>query len=88
MIDARRGEIYGGVYDGALNAVSDEVVMPMADWLATLPAAAEIVKSEGRLLAGAIGSIAAGHPELARDPGKIDANYVRRSDAELLWREP
>ena len=88
MIDARRGEIYGGVYDGALNAVSDEVVMPMADWLATLPAGAEIVKSEGRLLAGAIGSIAAGHPELARDPAEIDANYVRRSDAELLWREP
>ena len=25
---------------------------------------------------------------LAKDPAEIDANYVRRSDAELLWRDP
>ena len=55
---------------------------------ATLPAGAEIVEGDGRLLAGAIGKIAASHPELARDPAEIDANYVRRSDAELLWRKP
>jgi tRNA threonylcarbamoyladenosine biosynthesis protein TsaB len=88
IIDARRGEIYGGVYDGSLNAVSEEVVMPRTQWLATLPAGAEIVEGDGRLLAGAIGVIAASHPELAQDPAEIDANYVRRSDAELLWREP
>jgi tRNA threonylcarbamoyladenosine biosynthesis protein TsaB len=88
IIDARRGEIYGGVYHGSLNAVSEEVVMPRTQWLATLPDGAEIVEGDGRLLAGAIGIIAASHPELARDPAEIDANYVRRSDAELLWREP
>jgi hypothetical protein len=25
--------------------------------------------------------------ELAQDPEEIDANYVRRSDAELMWKE-
>jgi len=88
IIDARRGEIYGGVYDGSLNAISEEVVMPKTQWLATLPDGAEIVEGDGRLLAGAIGKIAASHPELARDPAEIDANYVRRSDAEILWKEP
>ncbi len=88
FFDARRGEIYGGVYDNALNVVSEEVVMPKQQWLATLPADAEIVEADGRPLAAAIGRIAAEHPELARDPAEIDANYVRRSDAELLWREP
>ncbi len=87
IIDARRGEIYGGVYDSALNAVSEEMVMPRAQWLAALLAGAEIVEGDGRLLAGAIGKIVASHPELARDPAEIDANYVRRSDAELLWRD-
>jgi len=43
-----------------------------------------------RALAAAIGNIAwqefaAG---LASDPADIDANYVRRSDAELFWKEP
>jgi tRNA threonylcarbamoyladenosine biosynthesis protein TsaB len=42
-----------------------------------------------RALAAAIGQVAferfrAG---LARDPADIDADYVRRSDAELFWKE-
>jgi tRNA threonylcarbamoyladenosine biosynthesis protein TsaB len=43
-----------------------------------------------RALAGAIAKIAARRfaQGLAQDPALIDANYVRRSDAELLWREP
>ena len=88
MMDARRGEIYGGVYNSNLELIADEVVMPKEQWLATLPDGAEIVEGGGRALAGAIGKIAASHPQLARDPAEIDANYVRRSDAELLWREP
>ena len=87
IIDARRGEIYGGLYDGNLNAISDEVVIAKDQWLATLPPDAEIVETN-RPLAGAIARIAAHRPDLARDPAEIDANYVRRSDAELLWREP
>jgi tRNA threonylcarbamoyladenosine biosynthesis protein TsaB len=43
-----------------------------------------------RALAGAIGCIAwrAYEADLASDPANIDANYVRRSDAELFWKEP
>jgi tRNA threonylcarbamoyladenosine biosynthesis protein TsaB len=42
-----------------------------------------------RALAGAIGRIAAQECRAGRaqDPAAIDANYVRRSDAELFWKE-
>lgn len=42
-----------------------------------------------RALAAAIGQIAFDRfrAGLARDPADIDADYVRRSDAELLWKE-
>ncbi len=40
-----------------------------------------------RWLAGAIGKIAASRFELAQDPAAIDANYVRRSDAEMKWKD-
>ncbi len=42
-----------------------------------------------RALAGAVGRIAWGRYQagLAMDPAEIDANYVRRSDAELYWKE-
>ena len=100
VLDARRGDIFGAVYDNAFRLVCDEVVMPLESWLATLPGGdleyitggislkgVERVTEAPRLLAGAIGMIAASFPELARDPVEIDANYVRRSDAELIWRE-
>jgi tRNA threonylcarbamoyladenosine biosynthesis protein TsaB len=103
-MDARRGEVYGAVYDAALRLVRDEVVMKFADWIESLPggdleliAAGFTPPSVGlpvtpapRALAGAISSIAALRfvAGLAKDPVEIDANYVRRSDAELLWRDP
>ena len=42
-----------------------------------------------RELAGAVGSIAACRlaSGVRLEPAAIDANYVRRSDAELFWRE-
>ncbi len=42
-----------------------------------------------RALAGAIGRIGAQRftAGLASDPAAIDANYVRRSDAEMLWKD-
>jgi tRNA threonylcarbamoyladenosine biosynthesis protein TsaB len=94
VIDARRGEIYGAIYDAALNSVREEVVMNHEAWLATLPPG-DIEIIDARLLqpqpplAGAIGKIAAARfaAGLADDPATIDANYVRRSDAELLWRD-
>ena len=41
-------------------------------------------------LAAAVGKIALHRfaRGLAQDPIEIDANYVRRSDAELLWKDP
>jgi tRNA threonylcarbamoyladenosine biosynthesis protein TsaB len=106
VIDARRGEVYGAVYDSALRTVREEVVVPFPAWLNTLPAgdlefitagytiaASQVngapVTQAPRALAGAIGRIAIARfsAGAAQDPAAIDANYVRRSDAELLWRE-
>ena len=91
MIDARRGEIYGAVYNSRLELVMPEVVLKLENWLATLPAGCEVISTVGapRALAAAIGHIAwdeftLGH---SSDPAEIDANYVRRSDAELFWKE-
>jgi tRNA threonylcarbamoyladenosine biosynthesis protein TsaB len=87
-MDARRGDIYGAVYNASLELVQDEVVMKHDAWLASLPADVEVCSTK-RPLAAAIGRIAsrefaAGH---ALDPAAIDANYVRRADAEMLWQD-
>jgi tRNA threonylcarbamoyladenosine biosynthesis protein TsaB len=119
LIDARRGEIYGAVYNSSLELAQDEVVIQLTDWLTGIQKAfpadnLEFITQGGPLriplpdsstfapivpqrivqapqsLAGAIGQIALGNFRLGlgRNPVEIDANYVRRSDAELLWREP
>jgi tRNA threonylcarbamoyladenosine biosynthesis protein TsaB len=87
-IDARRGDVYGAVYDSTLELVRDEVVMKQEAWLASLPENVEIL-SAPRALAGAIGKIAAREFAAGRalDPAEVDANYVRRSDAELALKE-
>jgi tRNA threonylcarbamoyladenosine biosynthesis protein TsaB len=101
VLDARRGEIYGAVYsaDGAL--IQDEVVAKLPVWLAGMPAGVEFISTDfaelngvpviqaPRALAAVIGRIAyrrftGGE---AMDPARLDANYVRRSDAELFWKE-
>ncbi len=90
VIDARRGDIFGAVYDADLRLVTPEVVMKLEDWLRTLPEGdVEVIDHPPKLLAGAIARIAAGRFQagLAQDPAEIDANYVRRSDAELMWRD-
>ena len=103
VLDARRGEVYGGVYDAALRPVQEEVVAKLADWLAALPQGDLEIITRGlpldagsipvveapTSLAGSIGHIAfdrLGRGEVL-DPTDIDANYVRRSDAELLWKD-
>ncbi len=90
-IDARRGEIYGAVYNSQLELVMPEVVTKLDSWLATLPHGSELISSitTPRALAAAIGHIAWDEFTLGRssDPAEIDANYVRRSDAELFWKE-
>jgi tRNA threonylcarbamoyladenosine biosynthesis protein TsaB len=110
VLDARRGEVYGAVFNASLELVQDERVMKFPAWLEGLPGGVEFIGvnlapflpaiSAGRFsgapstecprsLAAAIARIArdefrAGH---ALDPAAVDANYVRRSDAELLWKE-
>jgi len=107
VLDARRGEVYGALYDDRLDAVAPETLMKFSAWLETLPSAGyEFVSNDfspfqshvdpaipvvtaPRAMARAIGSIA--WIEIQRgqtqDPAQIDANYVRRSDAELFWKE-
>jgi tRNA threonylcarbamoyladenosine biosynthesis protein TsaB len=111
MLDARRGEVYGAVYDRDAQLVADEVVAPIERWLAGLPEgpvefvtpdlallqaavvgtrfAEAALTAAPRAIAAAVGRLAlarwaAGE---AQDPAALDANYVRRSDAELLWKE-
>ena len=110
LLDARRGEVYGAVYDDSGQMVIPEVVSKVAEWLETLPDGVEFVASdfavvgewlagtrfEGsrmvtapQALAGAIGRLAVARMRCGggADPADLDANYVRRSDAELFWRE-
>lgn len=92
VIDARRGEVYAAVYNSRLEIVMPEVVMKYEDWLAQIPSeGCELISSVAapRPLAAAVGHIAWDDFTLGRssDPAEIDANYVRRSDAELFWKE-
>jgi tRNA threonylcarbamoyladenosine biosynthesis protein TsaB len=105
LLDARRGEVYGAVYDSELNLMREETVAALPVWLASLPPeplefitadladAAPLLPGPLRLapraLAAAVAGIAAVRFERGqtRDPAALDANYVRRSDAELFWRE-
>ena len=111
VIDARRGDIYGGVYDWRLRPVAPEMVAKFHVWLDTLPAGdvvfvstdftpfhhalagirfekSPVVTAEPAL-AGAIGRLAVARFQAGDrpDPAALDANYVRRSDAELFWKE-
>ena len=103
VLDARRGEIYGAVYDAELNLVMPESVMNLPDWLRTLPEGPiefivepdfslvlPIVTKSPRAIAGAIARIAASQLRrgLTIAAAQADANYIRRSDAELLWKAP
>jgi tRNA threonylcarbamoyladenosine biosynthesis protein TsaB len=117
VIDARRGQIYGGLYrrkQGELERLGDESVMSAAEFLSAVakqaagvaaafvtptpevvrePLAASPLRSSSieqvsTVLAPAIGQLGltrARRGELV-DSLHLDANYIRRSDAELLWK--
>jgi tRNA threonylcarbamoyladenosine biosynthesis protein TsaB len=111
VLDARRGEVYGAVYDASGAVVLPETVTPFAAWLRTLPEGGiEFVSTDftpfapalagthfeaapvtivPRALAAAVGRIAYAQLRAGQvqDAAAIDANYVRRSDAELFWKE-
>jgi tRNA threonylcarbamoyladenosine biosynthesis protein TsaB len=88
VIDARRGEIYGAVYDEGGALVMPEVVTKLDAWRERLPSRTTIVElTPETLLAAAIGRIALAQflRGEAADPAALDANYVRRPDAEILF---
>ena len=108
VLDARRGEVYGAVYDSDGRMVAPEAVARLPVWLEGLPAAdlefvycgwrpdlagtrfaKSLVTAAPPALAAAIVRIAAARYERgeAGDPAALDANYVRRSDAELFWKD-
>jgi tRNA threonylcarbamoyladenosine biosynthesis protein TsaB len=103
VMDARRGEIYGAVYDAGRRLLSPEIVTTFPAWVSALPVKLGDIISpdfsafrasfgldgvrivEQRTMAAAIARIAEVTP--AQDPALLDANYVRRSDAELFWKD-
>jgi tRNA threonylcarbamoyladenosine biosynthesis protein TsaB len=109
VLDARRGEIYGGVYDHHLRLVQEEMVAQLPAWVASLPRGELEIVTQGlppdgaiatalgdyrlvqapKALAGSIARIAFDRLLSGEvlDAAQVDANYVRRSDAELLWKD-
>jgi tRNA threonylcarbamoyladenosine biosynthesis protein TsaB len=118
VLDARRGELYAGVYERVSDAppamplrlVMQEVVGPAAalqERLAGLPLALDDAAfcgpdverlplahfrrlTTGRALAGAVALLAwhAHQAGASLVPEEADANYVRRSDAEIFSSHP
>jgi tRNA threonylcarbamoyladenosine biosynthesis protein TsaB len=100
FLDARRSEIYGGLYSATLAPLASEVVTPLEEWLEGIGEEAQLLTPDPapfagllkdrnvfttpRALAGAIGILATTRLE---DPVALDANYVRRADAKLSWRD-
>ncbi|MCX6595670.1 MAG: tRNA (adenosine(37)-N6)-threonylcarbamoyltransferase complex dimerization subunit type 1 TsaB [Acidobacteria bacterium] len=85
-IDAHRGEVYSGLYDARGHALRPEAVAPREEWQAQLDPETEAITGEGVALASPIGRIAYGRWRAGErpDPASLEANYVRRSDAELF----
>jgi tRNA threonylcarbamoyladenosine biosynthesis protein TsaB len=101
-LDARRGAVYGAVYDAAAQLVVPETVSPWASWLRTVPTEAELIgyiegpcQTAGIAFTVAPRRLAAGVARCAESDGSagwhdavaLDANYVRHADAELSWKE-
>jgi tRNA threonylcarbamoyladenosine biosynthesis protein TsaB len=117
VVDARRGQIYGGLYRfdaGRLCRVTEDCVATLEEYLnglraQRLDAPLTFVTPTPEILAGALDGFDHCRTEtvssvlapvvgrLGRERAKrgetvdalhLDAHYVRRSDAELLWKGP
>jgi tRNA threonylcarbamoyladenosine biosynthesis protein TsaB len=93
-LDARRGQVYGAVYDAHARVVVAETVAVWDEWVKTVPAGAEFIgfgdgfTSAPRWLAAAVAECAEMDGKAGwSDPVAVDANYVRKSDAELFWKD-
>jgi tRNA threonylcarbamoyladenosine biosynthesis protein TsaB len=90
-IDAHRGEVFAALYDDAGNIVVPEMVTPLETFTARIAGYPDVqYVAAPRALAAWIARIAIRQAEAGGtvDPAAIEANYVRRSDAELLWQAP
>lgn len=101
VLDARRGDVFAGVYDAATRLVVPETVGKLSLWLEGLQgddyefiaaagvAGAELYLQAPRDLAEAVAVCAEMDGKDGRwsGPAALDANYVRRSDAEMFWAE-
>ena len=98
VIDARRGEVFAAVFDSAGHVIIAESVLPLDRFVTSLPdremewisesvAAPALFQGTKapQALAGMMAKMALCREAL--DPAAIEANYLRRSDAELLWKE-
>ena len=117
VMDARRREVYAGVYDDRGQPVIDEVVTGWENFLVSLgdrpvtfvsldrglfeegraaplleagdAGGRKIVVAERPLAAAVAGSARATFEEgRALAPEAVDANYIRRPEAELKWKDP
>ncbi len=90
-LDARRNEVYAAVYDPALRLVVPETVGPLEAFLSQLDPSVEYeyISEPSAPLASAVALCAEldGMEGKWQDPATLDANYVRRSDAELFWSD-
>lgn len=101
-LDARRGHVYGAVYDAGGRATVAETVADWSEWVETVPAGAEFIGLEDGPCRSAGVEFTIASPWLASavaqcaemddaegwgDPVAIDANYVRRADAEMSWKD-
>jgi tRNA threonylcarbamoyladenosine biosynthesis protein TsaB len=102
LLDARRGDVFAAVYDEHARLIAPETVTKLSAWLASLPEGEyEFIAGQGvtglhtftpapQFLAETVARCAEqdGREGNWSDPAALDANYVRRSDAELLWKQP
>jgi tRNA threonylcarbamoyladenosine biosynthesis protein TsaB len=79
VIDARRGEVYTAVYDTELRLLSPETVAPLHG--------VRIAQTASNLALAVALCAEKDGPESWQDPAALDANYVRRADAELFWKD-
>ncbi len=84
-VDARRGQFYTALYDAELNPVVPERLETLEAFRAALPPNAAVTIGQAQPLAAAIASIAGARlaAGVVTAPDALDANYIRRSDAEL-----
>ena len=100
LINARRGEVYAGLYGSDTRLVEPERAGPLDSLLSGRPPQAELIAREswpeltaqaavvqfdGRPLASLVAQLAIRDGGV--DPAALDANYVRRSDADGRWHD-